>query len=1278
MTILSPTSRPSIDLEVLDNGLVFTENQDKLDYFWFDLVEREAGREYYLHRVVRLEMLRYLPQEARQDAGLLDTMRSALTGLYNQRRADYDPCVLTAGIFDPPLGVIQCYGVVGVGQGREQALHNANLGIGAVEGVMANFAQSRFESLDIQKAEWLHRSFLEMPYSLVAIGQPDPRQSARGMGREGPGEAQKSATMAGESAYTMQQNEMLFRALSRLEEEFLFLILASRVAPRDLATMLEGIASEASIPASRQSGAKSISFGLAFPLAASGNLGQSVGTSFGRNEGQSLSEGLAESEATSHSEGHASTVGHAVSDGTAHTVGTAHTTGVSSSTSTSLAEGTSHSVGSSAGIADSVGTADSVGSADTVGSANTVGSSQTVGHATTAGGFASGSSGGSASTSLGHSNTHTEGAQSGMSWGGGSAHSDGYSSGSGEAHSYQHNVGVSGRVGVGVVGGGYQEGVAEGATYSDTYADSNADTASSNWGASAGNSEANSFGSSVGATAGSSWGASSGSSQSVSSSVAQSTSQAHTASQSHSTSQGHTDSRAHSASASHSVSQGASASDGVSSSVGHSSSNSSFASTTHSVADTVSHSETSSWSNTESVSDGASRGISRSRAVGRTSGTNVGRAMGIARSMGMSAAVVPSVSAAKSYQWQDDKAIQLTGLLRAQEELLRQATLEGAYLTDAYMLCRTERGAAAAEVAIRQAFHGSELPVVTPVQTRRLTDEEQAYIRLHALAFTPSTREERIAGALEAYKDSTMLLPLQLAAYTAPGLFEEGAAVTTQERTPAFAFVPGCLQPHMPGDVVLAHLYSTETGRLTSAPLRLSEDRMFHTAFVADTGFGKTVAAERMAVETTRLWKYRTVVFDFGAGWRRLLNADLGEPERVEVYQVFPGATAPLRWNPLQIGKRTNPEQQMRATCELIRNAGQMGPRQLGFMRRALKTAYIDHGVLTSFREVLSDEKWSVVRDDEWDVLDAARAEWGQDRIQRKSLFPLVELEQPFERQAIAVHRSKQVDLVMWHEELLKIFSTLRAGTPDHTSLEGVLLRVEPFAEGAMEQMYGRGEGSIAFEELGMLGPADDPWGISILEGGAEMDEFAKAVIFSLGGWHLYHDAVVRRRRNIGRGPQRKLQIFFEEANKVLSGVAADMGEQPAAAGGGTSEIWRTMWRDGRKYGIWLHVIAQTVSELPKGIMSSCNNAFYSQTKEARDRDAVMAHLAFSEKGFTDEDYKRYISRMPQKLAICKLGYSDDVMHTTPFLCRPVMVAAREPTEEELVALYKQRTEMAR
>ncbi|HEC36007.1 MAG TPA: hypothetical protein ENI39_05675, partial [Anaerolineae bacterium] len=91
------------DLTVLDNGMVFADGEDRLEYLWFHLVEREDGQEYDLWRVVTLRTLRYLPQEARQEPGLVERMRTVLTGLYNQRIARYDLAELKAGIFDPPL-----------------------------------------------------------------------------------------------------------------------------------------------------------------------------------------------------------------------------------------------------------------------------------------------------------------------------------------------------------------------------------------------------------------------------------------------------------------------------------------------------------------------------------------------------------------------------------------------------------------------------------------------------------------------------------------------------------------------------------------------------------------------------------------------------------------------------------------------------------------------------------------------------------------------------------------------------------------------------------------------------------------------------------------------------------------------------------------------------------------------------------------------------------------------------------------------------------------------
>ena len=43
----------------------------------------------------------------------------------------------------------------------------------------------------------------------------------------------------------------------------------------------------------------------------------------------------------------------------------------------------------------------------------------------------------------------------------------------------------------------------------------------------------------------------------------------------------------------------------------------------------------------------------------------------------------------------------------------------------------------------------------------------------------------------------------------------------------------------------------------------------------------------------------------------------------------------------------------------------------------------------------------------------------------------------------------------------------------------------------------------------------EDPWGITVIEGGAEMDEYPKAALLSLLASILYFDAVARRRETL-------------------------------------------------------------------------------------------------------------------------------------------------------------------
>ena len=180
------------------------------------------------------------------------------------------------------------------------------------------------------------------------------------------------------------------------------------------------------------------------------------------------------------------------------------------------------------------------------------------------------------------------------------------------------------------------------------------------------------------------------------------------------------------------------------------------------------------------------------------------------------------------------------------------------------------------------------------------------------------------------------------------------------------------------------------------------------------------------------------------------------------------------------------------------------------------------------------------------------------------------------------------------------------------------------------------------------------------------MDEYAKAVILGLIAWHLYTDAVVRREEHIGDPASNvPMHILFEEANKVLGGVGGEEDARRAT----TSEIFQNMFRDARKYRIWLSVIVQSPAQLAPGILSSCNNLMVGQLKNDLDRKAVLAALARMVTGFHDQDYIRFLGRMAVAQMILKLGVSQRPRDLEPMLIRPLMVQAPEPTNDEIERL---------
>ncbi|MDR7574328.1 MAG: serine-rich protein [Armatimonadota bacterium] len=1095
-----------MDIEILESGI--ESERGRIRGAWFRIRTPEGER----FRVVALRELAYVPVNERDDPDLLGRQWAAVRGLYN---AGVDALYVAAGIFTPRrVGIVQFYGAAAEAADREAAFAEALRRQAAVEAVLANFPQSRLRDPDPERLQWLIDFIAVAPYALRILGHPDPRQARRGLGRDG-SLGDPDEDLAG------QQNEMLFRGLARLQEDFVFQVLTRRMGRRELAAALMRVAEIASRIASRRRGSLGISFSIGIPLIAAiaaPRLG-SLGT--GETRARAAADGVAQSWGKAHTEGWARTESTAVTEARGESWAHAVTT--------SVADTTSESSGRSW--------------ADTAGTAHTTmhswGNSASTTH--------------SSAVTVGQSYGVTEGISAGTSW----------------------NAGVElggGAIPVGVKGGvGGNVGV------------SHAETAG--WSAAQTTATATTHGSFE------SWG------------VADTVSQAHTEGGFSAAGAAHTAGRAE----------------------------------THIRGGFASHAETHGVSATVSRADTVSEGWGRSHVETAGEALSHGRTGSEGFVGGFSSGVVPGVSISRVWNLEDDVAERLTEVLRGLEALLNQASAEGGFMTDAYLFTRTDVGRRAAEALIPQAFHGPNVP--TPVLT--VPEEDPVHLRAHALAFRPCADGGADPfGGLLWTRNGTLLTAGQVAAYTAPGLFEEGSATTVQELLPTVGFYPD-----LDGDVVLGHQISPETGEITDVPLRLDRSRHFHTAFVGDTGFGKSVAAMRMAYETTLRWRLRTIVLDFGAGWRALLNAP-GLEGRVEIFQLWPGAVQPFRWNPLQVGRLIPPETQWRAFCDVFGAVARLGVRrQIGELRDALRRVYLSAGVLVDDPDVRADSVWGRVRPEEADVAAPGT--------------PIGDLP-PEARQALAVRRSRRVGLADLYAVLEE---RLRAVPPRDTMLrgviEGILYRLHPLVQGAAAAQYAPGEDTLALEDLGR------PWGIVILEGGSFMDEFSKAFLLAWAAWQIYTDAVIRRIRRAAP-PDEFLQIFFEEANKILGGVDGAGDEEGGAAYVG--EQFANMWRDSRKYGVWLHVISQSPARLPPGIFSSCANLFAVQLKDPRDRDLVVAAIARSEKGFRDEEWRRLLARLPVGTALVRLGYAPEMRELEPMLVRPLMLSVPEPTDEEIRA----------
>ncbi|MBU0492910.1 MAG: hypothetical protein KKB13_13770, partial [Chloroflexi bacterium] len=663
------------------------------------------------------------------------------------------------------------------------------------------------------------------------------------------------------------------------------------------------------------------------------------------------------------------------------------------------------------------------------------------------------------------------------------------------------------------------------------------------------------------------------------------------------------------------------------------------------VSQAVSQTQTRSESQSHVVSQADSVAESASLSRGRSAGQGLVAAQNLmtSRGGGLGAGISPSISLSESWRLEDRVAMRVTQVLELQEQFLAEASVRGGWYGDTYLFCRTARGAAAAEAAMVQAFRG-ELAVTT-FHTRRYEDVVADYLRLHGRTFVPSLRLETAPGAMERYRDANLWTQGQLAAITAPALLEGGRAVTVQTRMPPYS-----ARPDHEGPVLLGQIINHETGETTGGLARLRRNQVSNTLIVADTGYGKSVLATWLEKEFHLRLGMRVVVLDFGFGHRTLLN--LARPGRYEQYSLYVGGPRPIRWNVLQLPRRIAPEDALDRVTEIICLAGRMGPRQLAFLRRAWERLWMQAGVLS--------------QGDNWDVpgKDGERLRDLDAEIQRRfHVEPgpgepdIVAVRDPGQRQQLAIERSKRVDLHVLYTWLELYKNALPAAqNVDKTSLDGLLGRLRLLAFGELGQMYGRGEGSIAIEDLGW------PDGVVVLEGGS-MAAQTKAMVLGIASWIYYQDCVIRR---VQGGPDSRIPLVLtiEEANKVLG--AADFTKRADDPLGTGDNIFDQMIRDARKYLIYMLIVGQTPSVMSTGILGSCNTVFSGRLKMGADRDVMVPMWGKVEKGFVNVEYLEHLSTLPIAQFVSSLGVTTDRAELEPRLLHTFLPGAVEPSNEEV------------
>jgi len=254
--------------------------------------------------------------------------------------------------------------------------------------------------------------------------------------------------------------------------------------------------------------------------------------------------------------------------------------------------------------------------------------------------------------------------------------------------------------------------------------------------------------------------------------------------------------------------------------------------------------------------------------------------------------------------------------------------------------------------------------------------------------------------------------------------------------------------------------------------------------------------------------------------------------------------------------------------------------------------------------------------------------------LMRRALRELYEAHDVFDHP----ENSQQLTLGDLYTVAQGVFEEMQRNRQIDNISPGILKRI-------LDKMEEFQPGGLHFETFGQPGSANVeqwlwPYGVTILEGDFGDDEMLKSFIMGLLGMATYRHAASKYKDQIkqqGTLAVRRHLLVFEEAHVVMA--SGDKTEAESAVEK-TAGLWDDLADRGRKFGLYLMVLAQHWEGLPEGILGSAKLVVAQGVNTLKDAEAAVAALGIRPGRSAIDDVTQVLDRlldMPVGVGICKL-----------------------------------------